>query len=61
MSVFGLDVVSNDTDITRSMSLVALYCLIVAHPGPIFRDAPHAQAMGEQTMEPKYGIDSTSA
>ncbi|KAL6722288.1 hypothetical protein ACLMJK_001395 [Lecanora helva] len=35
------------------MVVVAIYCLIVAHPGPIFKDDPSALSMGERTTEPR--------
>lgn len=37
------------------MVITALYCLMIAHPGPIFTEAPGAQAIGDPASEPISG------
>ena len=42
---------TNDID---RMIIIAVYCLAIAHPGPIFKDTPSALARNVQhTGEPK--------
>lgn len=40
-------------NVPASLIIVSIYCLAIAHPGPIFKDAPAALKMGEETLEPK--------
>lgn len=35
------------------MIVVAVFCLAVAHPGPIFKDTPDVMTMGRRTAESK--------
>jgi len=41
--------------ILDSMIVVAVYCLAIAHPGPIFKGTPSALAREDQFNEPKIG------
>ena len=40
------------------MILVAIYCLILSHPGPIFKDTPSALSMGDRKVEPDSAMEN---
>ncbi len=41
--------------ILDSMIVVVVYCLAIAHPGPVFKGTPSALAREDQFNEPKIG------